>query len=86
MANMGYVRFENTACDLRDCQEALEQMTTEDGTKLSCSELRAAKDLAKTCKNILCLLGEKIGERVQELCDDDSAIDAAIDALNDDCD
>lgn len=43
MANMGYVRFQNTLRDLKDCFYALEDM--ESLEELSTSEKRAALEM-----------------------------------------
>lgn len=51
MANMSYCRFENTARDLSDCQEALEE-SDGDLSELSSSEKRAALRLLKRCREI----------------------------------
>lgn len=57
MSNMSYVRFENTARDLADCHQALEDMLNRDPTaKLSRYELPAAKSLVEKCRDILLLL------------------------------
>lgn len=46
MANMDYCRFENTARDLKDCAEHMED-------ELSGDELRARVRLVKLCYEIL---------------------------------
>ena len=46
MANMGYCRFENTAADLRDCLEHIDD-------DLSLKEAEARVKLVKTCQKIL---------------------------------
>ena len=43
--NMSYCRFRNTLNDLKDCQEALEEIMNGKGEALSPEELRAAKRL-----------------------------------------
>jgi hypothetical protein len=50
MANMSYVRFENTYRALDDCAEALD--TTQDIRKLSELEKYYALELIKLCKQI----------------------------------
>lgn len=45
MANMSYVRFENTLADLRDCKDHFQ----DDEEDLSNSENRARKRLIKLC-------------------------------------
>ena len=49
MANMAYVRFENTLPDLEDCYDALNEKGFEG---LSESERNYAKLLVKLCKEI----------------------------------
>lgn len=54
---MSYCRFSNTVSDLKDCQEALEELMNDASAKpLSRGELRSAKDLATTCLQIVQLL------------------------------
>ena len=50
MGNMSYCRFENTARDLRDCVDAIQNRKTED---LSSYELRGLKDLLEYAKHLL---------------------------------
>ena len=57
MGNMSYCRFQNTLKDLRDCKDALEEMTNE-GKTLSSSELDAAQELVDLCQEIVNLIGE----------------------------
>lgn len=45
MANMGYVRFENTLSDLEDCHEHLDD-------RLSESESESRKQLVELCQSI----------------------------------
>lgn len=52
MSNMPYCRFENTNSDLRDCQEALEDLLDNGIGKLSDRELLCAKALVTRCDNI----------------------------------
>ena len=49
MANMGYIRFENTFSDLEDCYEALHNAELKD---MSESERIYAKKLIKLCKDV----------------------------------
>ena len=49
MANMSYIRFENTLSDLQDCYESL---GNEDFNELSESEKENAKHLISLCKHI----------------------------------
>ena len=87
MGNMSYCRFENTANDLDDCQEALENLLQggkdEDGEPevLSGRELTCAKQLAITCQNILELLAEATCKPVEDLTEGD--IESALDDAND---
>lgn len=50
MANMSYVRFENTLRDLRDCEKSLHD-------KLSEGEAEARQDLVLRCRSILLKVG-----------------------------
>ena len=50
MGNMSYCRFENTARDLKDCVDAIQNQEMED---LSSYELRGLKDLLEYCRTIL---------------------------------
>lgn len=58
MSNMSYCRFNNTALDLGDCKDAIDEMngtiTGEDGygEKLSESEFQSAKELIEYCREI----------------------------------
>ena len=52
MSNMRYCRFENTARDLRDCVEAIENGETE---QLSSYELSGLEDLLSAAKDIVFL-------------------------------
>lgn len=49
MGNMSYCRFENTARDLRDCLEAIENESLDD---LSSSEKRGLMQLLEDCETI----------------------------------
>ena len=50
MGNMSYCRFENTARDLRDCVEAIQNRETED---LSTYERRGLKELLEYAETIV---------------------------------
>ena len=50
MGNMSYCRFENTARDLRDCVEAIQDRETED---LSLYERRGLKELLEYAETIV---------------------------------
>jgi TfoX/Sxy family transcriptional regulator of competence genes len=49
MANMSYIRFENTLSDLQDCENALSEKSLEE---LSQSEQKHAKWLIELCREI----------------------------------
>ena len=55
MANMSYCRFQNTARDLRDCVEAMEELEAypEDAERLSSDEEAASHAIAKLCRRYL---------------------------------
>lgn len=46
MANMSYVRFQNTLADLQDCYDNMDK-------ELSGAEKRARKDLIELCRTIV---------------------------------
>lgn len=46
MGNMSYCRFENTLCDLQECQDHMED-------KLSETEQAARDELIETCRQIV---------------------------------
>ena len=87
MANMSYVRFENTLRDLGDCRNALEEMRDGSQKPLRDSELRCAKLLAKECLEFLLLLAEEVnvGEKTLDDLDDSNGEDfvAAVDEFQD---
>ena len=58
MSNMSYCRFQNTSSDLKDCKNALEELTNDRTGKLSNDELQAAKRLVRTCLDIVRLLDD----------------------------
>lgn len=85
MSNMSYCRFENTSRDLDDCKDALEAMMYEGDAALSESELRYAKDLVKTCAEILMMVAEAASIDSDEILDaalDTETVDRALDAHN----
>ncbi len=51
MGNMSYCRFENTLNDLRDCEEALNNIYDE-VTEMSSYEKNAVVELIELCKTI----------------------------------
>ena len=51
MSNMSYVMFQNTLRDLRECNEALDEIGG-DLTQLSDSERKAAEKMIEICKQI----------------------------------
>ena len=52
MANMSYCRFENTLHDLKDCYDALQNITPEDISEMNSYERNAALRLIKLCGEI----------------------------------
>ncbi|MGH8083461.1 MAG: hypothetical protein ACREP7_22985 [Lysobacter sp.] len=61
MANLSYCMFQNTARDLKHCEEVLSEMVDGDPAKLSAEELIAAQRLVTSCVNIVQLLAERGG-------------------------
>jgi oligoendopeptidase F len=66
MSNMSYCRFQNTDKDLRDCEEALEELfsggdNNEGDGALSREELEAAVSLVETCMRIAERVAEEAG-------------------------
>lgn len=61
MSNMSYCRFQNTLNDLRDCEEALQELVDGDAEGLSQYELPAAEELAACCIRIVRVLVEQGG-------------------------
>lgn len=61
MSNMSYCRFQNTDSDLRDCQQALEQLLIGQEEPLSDEELEAAKRLVARCAAITNLIATTAG-------------------------
>lgn len=59
MGNMGYCRFENTASDLEDCYDHI------DDSELSESESEARQGLIKMCVDIACDYGHEVGNAVE---------------------
>jgi len=62
MGNMTYCRFENTARDLRDCLEAIENESLDD---LSNSEIRGLRQLLEDCETIT-FMKEDIEEEIDD--------------------
>lgn len=83
MGNMDYVRFENTASDLADCQAALEGMLDGSESKLSHRELGRAKELLRVCWDIMMLVRDNVNVDDAEFADamemDDRLIEKFID-------
>lgn len=52
MANMSYVRFENTLEDLQDCKEALDEGALNDVMNMSGFEREAMFSLIELCQEI----------------------------------
>lgn len=78
MSNMSYCRFQNTANDLSDCEDAMEAIINGDDDALGEDELRAAKRLLKTAANMLQVLADAAGVTVEELVDNERYIDDAV--------
>ena len=60
MANMSYVRFENTLSDLQDCYENMDE-------EVSDSENKAKKRMIELCVDIACEYAYVIGKEVEEV-------------------
>lgn len=73
MGNMSYCRFQNTASDLEDCQEALEALLAGEG-KLSREELSAAIRLAQTCQYVISEIAGR-SEKAQKQIDEFGVIE-----------
>jgi len=59
MSNMSYCRFQNTASDLRDCQEALQEILDnpkDENHKLSSAEFYAFRDMVGTITQIMYII------------------------------
>jgi len=69
MGNMGYCRFENTVGDLGECQLALENMLDCNEAQLSKTERSKARELIRTCHEILMLVQEHSGLDTEEFMD-----------------
>ena len=69
---MSYCRFQNTASDLKDCDNALEELFSGyPDSELSADELRAATSLIATCQSIL----EKVQHELETRWDSRTEID-----------
>ena len=62
MPNMSYCRFENTAADLQDCYENMEET---DG--LSSYEVSARQRLIRLAVEIAIEYGHEVGREVEEI-------------------
>jgi len=82
MGNMSYCRFQNTAKDLSDCQDALEDLISGEGAPLSRDELRAAKELVEHCLNIAGILADQAGVEIDELDDKHTLVHRTLDEVN----
>ena len=88
MSNMSYCRFQNTVSDLRDCQEALENLVNGVGEEkgdevaLSDSETASAKNLLSTALGLIRLVSETTGKDMEDIeeSDCDTFIDDAQEA------
>lgn len=83
MSNMGYCRFQNTALDLSDCRDALQELFDGDCEPLSDDELPAAERLVALCAEIVALAAGDddvvdLGDRIKT----DRALRAAVVAAN----
>lgn len=82
MSNMSYCRFENTNDDLEDCRDALIGLIEEQEGPLSSYELKAAKQLAVKCLEIVRMLAEHAGlTKLDDLTDAD--MERAVEAAQD---
>lgn len=60
MSNMSYCRFENTARDLRDCRDALDDGVTP--AELCQNEAAACRRLIRLCEEIADNYGELVDD------------------------
>jgi hypothetical protein len=60
--HMSYCRFQNTALDLHECENVLEEMFDGSTGPLSEDELRAARKLVNSCIDIARIFADKSGE------------------------
>jgi len=68
MSNMSYCRFHNTALDLSDCVDTVEEMANGDSTDpVSSEEERHAKRLIEYALNLVLMLAEEGDFPVDEL-------------------
>ena len=58
MANMSYCRFENTLREMRDCYDALQNITPENIEWMSTYERNSAVELIELCKEVNYLVSE----------------------------
>lgn len=83
MSNMSYCRFENTAKDLADCKDALDNFLNGqpeergDEVALSESELEWAKELVRNARAILEMVADTKGEFLENM--DENDADAVLD-------
>ena len=85
MSNMSYCRFQNTALDLDDCADALEELLNADREALSADELRAAKRLVELCFSIVTMVADSSEYEVDEFMerfDSDKIVAAVLDEAN----
>ena len=68
MSNMSYCRFQNTAPDLQDCMQNMDEIDQHDPdlSDNNKSELRARKRLIEYCVDIAVDYGHEIGREVEE--------------------
>lgn len=82
MSNMSYCRFENTANDLDDCADALEELLNTGVGRLSRSELAAAKRLVAMCANVVQLVVDYGDVDLEEVMEDESVAEKVLDEAN----
>lgn len=82
MSNMSYCRFENTASDLDDCADALEELLNTGIGRLSRSELAAAKRLAVMCTNVVQLFVDYGDADLEEVMEDEEVSARILDEAN----
>lgn len=85
MSNMSYCRFENTNIDLADCLDAVRAMIDKKAKddQLSIREVRAAKELAVHCLEMVEILAQHLQKDVDAM--DVQQLEDAIDDINDEC-
>lgn len=82
MSNMSYCRFENTARDLGDCWNALEEIADGDEGPLSRDELEGAESVCRLSWKILVILAEHADLDLANLWDTRDPINAINEAVH----